>query len=275
MIYPDYAFGYDHRDFFSAAIAGPGRRGRSSSSRSRRPRPPSPATCRASRRETEVHLPRHGRPGGPHLRQGARRVLRRRPATREIFGFIDSLEAVDIASPGLEFLDGSHFWEGHPRYKQPGRRRVRDLLPRRRRRRRQRRLDRRRQGRLDLRPHVLHLGDALRHQGRDGGRRLPGPRRPPGRGRGDRGDDRHARRPRAPAGRQGLQRQDPPGLRPPVTSPRSRAASSPSSTPPRSRTASTPTRSTTRRCPSERLGPSAPSCCSPPSRASSWPRSSR
>ena len=37
----------------------------------------------------------------------------------QIFGFIDSLEAVDIASPGLEFLDGSHFWEGHPRYRQP------------------------------------------------------------------------------------------------------------------------------------------------------------
>ena len=37
----------------------------------------------------------------------------------EIFGFIDSLEAVDIATPGLEFLDGTHFWEGHPRYRQP------------------------------------------------------------------------------------------------------------------------------------------------------------
>ena len=38
----------------------------------------------------------------------------------EIFGFIDRLEAVDIASPGLEFLEGSHFWEGHPRTLQPG-----------------------------------------------------------------------------------------------------------------------------------------------------------
>ena len=37
----------------------------------------------------------------------------------KLFGFIDSLEAVDIASPGLEFLDGSHFWEGMPRYLQP------------------------------------------------------------------------------------------------------------------------------------------------------------
>jgi branched-chain amino acid transport system substrate-binding protein len=38
----------------------------------------------------------------------------------EIFGFVDSLEAVDINTPGLEFLDGSHFWEGHPRYRQEG-----------------------------------------------------------------------------------------------------------------------------------------------------------
>ena len=36
----------------------------------------------------------------------------------QLFGFMDSLEAVDINSPGLEFLDGSHFWEGSPRYAQ-------------------------------------------------------------------------------------------------------------------------------------------------------------
>ena len=37
----------------------------------------------------------------------------RRP---EIFGFIDSLEGVDINSPGLDFLDGTYFWEAMPRY---------------------------------------------------------------------------------------------------------------------------------------------------------------
>ncbi|TIP58048.1 MAG: ABC transporter substrate-binding protein, partial [Mesorhizobium sp.] len=37
----------------------------------------------------------------------------------QLFGFMDSLEATDINSPGLEFLDGSHFWEGSPRYAQP------------------------------------------------------------------------------------------------------------------------------------------------------------
>ena len=40
------------------------------------------------------------------------------PSSPEIFGFIDSLEAVDMASPGLEFLEGTYFWEGNPRYAQ-------------------------------------------------------------------------------------------------------------------------------------------------------------
>ena len=62
-------------------------------------------------------LPRDGRPRRPHLRQGVGRVLRPLRALR-LFGFIDSLEAVDIASPGLEFLEGSYFWEGNPRYAQ-------------------------------------------------------------------------------------------------------------------------------------------------------------
>jgi branched-chain amino acid transport system substrate-binding protein len=34
----------------------------------------------------------------------------------KLFGFIDSLEAVDIGSPGLEFLEGSYLWEAFPRY---------------------------------------------------------------------------------------------------------------------------------------------------------------
>jgi len=38
-------------------------------------------------------------------------------AKPQLFGFIDSLEAVDTATPGLEFLEGSHFWEAHPRVK--------------------------------------------------------------------------------------------------------------------------------------------------------------
>jgi branched-chain amino acid transport system substrate-binding protein len=33
-----------------------------------------------------------------------------------LFGFIDSLEGVDLASEGLEFLENSYFWEAYPRY---------------------------------------------------------------------------------------------------------------------------------------------------------------
>jgi branched-chain amino acid transport system substrate-binding protein len=40
---------------------------------------------------------------------------RKRP---QIFGFIDSLEGVDLASPGLDYLDGTYFWEAFPRYLQ-------------------------------------------------------------------------------------------------------------------------------------------------------------
>ena len=40
------------------------------------------------------------------------------PKRPQIFGFIDSLEAVALNSPGLEFLEGTYFWEGYPRYAQ-------------------------------------------------------------------------------------------------------------------------------------------------------------
>ena len=189
MIYPDYAFGYDHRDFFSAAmqeqggevvelIADPADRDLLH---------PLPAAHPEGDRGA---LPRHGRPRRPHLRQGARRVLRlgRPPADLRLHRLARG--GRHRRAPASSSSRARHFWEGQPRYKQPDAADVRDLLPRRGRRRRQRRRDRRRQGGLDLRPHVLRLGDALRHQAGDGGRRLPGPGRPPGLRRGDRGDDR-------------------------------------------------------------------------------------
>ena len=40
------------------------------------------------------------------------------PSHPEIFGFIDSLEAVDLATPGIEVLEGWYFWEGNRRYAQ-------------------------------------------------------------------------------------------------------------------------------------------------------------
>src|SRR5262249_24073339 len=34
----------------------------------------------------------------------------------QLFGFVDSLEGRDLASPGLEFLEGTYFWVALPRY---------------------------------------------------------------------------------------------------------------------------------------------------------------
>jgi branched-chain amino acid transport system substrate-binding protein len=117
MIFPDYAFGHDHRDFFSAAIAEQGGEviefvaipPTETSFTRYLPRIP---------RDTEVlyHVM-----VGPAVLTFVKELGQfygtgGRP---EVFGFIDSLEAVAIDSPGLEFLDGTHFWEGHPRYLQP------------------------------------------------------------------------------------------------------------------------------------------------------------
>lgn len=116
MIFADFAFGHDHRDYFSAAIKAQGGEAieliaippTETSFTRYFPRIP---------RETEVvyHVM-----VGPSVLTFVREMGEffggRGP---EFFGFIDSLEAVDIASPGLEFLEGSYFWEGMPRYAQP------------------------------------------------------------------------------------------------------------------------------------------------------------
>jgi branched-chain amino acid transport system substrate-binding protein len=118
MIYPDYAFGYDHRDFFSAAMQAQGGEivellaipPTETSFTRYLPRIPA---------ETEVlyHVM-----VGPAVLTFVKELgdFYGAAGHPQIFGFIDSLEAVDINTPGLEFLDGSHFWEGHPRYKQAG-----------------------------------------------------------------------------------------------------------------------------------------------------------
>lgn len=115
MIFPDFAFGHDHRDYFSAAIEQQGGEvlelipipPTESSFTRYLPRIPS---------DTEVLYHVMVGPGvltfvkemGQYF--GNKRL--------EIFGFIDSLEAVDLATPQLEFLEGTHFWEGNPRYAQ-------------------------------------------------------------------------------------------------------------------------------------------------------------
>lgn len=115
MIYPDFAFGHDHRDFFTAAIEAQGGQVVESIAV-----PPTETSFTKYfpriPRETEVvyHVM-----VGPAVLTFVREMGEFFGANGpQLFGFIDSLEAVDIASPGLEFLEGSYFWEGMPRFKQ-------------------------------------------------------------------------------------------------------------------------------------------------------------
>jgi branched-chain amino acid transport system substrate-binding protein len=118
MVFPDYAFGHDHRDFFTQAMA---EQGGEVTDLVAIPPTETSFTRYFPRipRDTEVlyHVM-----VGPAVLTFVKELGEfygsgDRP---QIFGFIDSLEAVGMTSPGLEFLEGTHFWEGHPRYLQPG-----------------------------------------------------------------------------------------------------------------------------------------------------------
>jgi branched-chain amino acid transport system substrate-binding protein len=115
MIFPDFAFGHDHRDYFSAAIAAQG-----GSVGALIPIPPTETSFTRYfaqiPADTEVIYHVMVGPGVlTFVKEMGEHFGSSRP---QIFGFIDSLEAVDIASPGLEFLDGTYFWEANPRYAQ-------------------------------------------------------------------------------------------------------------------------------------------------------------
>jgi len=115
MIYPDFAFGHDHRDYFTAALEAQG-----GEVLAQIAIPPSETSFTKYfpqiPRETEVIY--HVMVGPAVLTFVKEMGEFFGPNSPEIFGFIDSLEAVDMASPGLEFLEGSYFWEGNPRYAQ-------------------------------------------------------------------------------------------------------------------------------------------------------------
>lgn len=115
MIYPDFAFGHDHRDFFSAAIEAQG-----GEVVAQIAIPPTETSFTKYfpkiPRETEVVY--HVMVGPAVLTFVKELGEFFGPSRPEMFGFIDSLEAVDMSSPGLEFLDGTYFWEGNPRYAQ-------------------------------------------------------------------------------------------------------------------------------------------------------------
>jgi branched-chain amino acid transport system substrate-binding protein len=115
MVFPDYAFGHDHRDFFTAAIAA---QGGEVIAQIAVPPTETSFTRYFPQIPAETEVLYHVMVGpavltfvkelGEFYGTGAKPAL---------FGFIDSLEAVDTATPGLEFLEGSHFWEAHPRVK--------------------------------------------------------------------------------------------------------------------------------------------------------------
>ncbi len=113
MIFPDYAFGYDHRDFFSRAAERQG-----GQIQALIPIPPTETsfTKYFSRIPADTDVVYHVMVGPGVLtfvKEMGEYFGARKP---KLFGFIDSLEGVDVASPGLEFLEGSYIWEAFPRY---------------------------------------------------------------------------------------------------------------------------------------------------------------
>lgn len=115
MIYPDFAFGHDHRDYFSAAFEAQG-----GTINAQIAIPPTETAFTKYfpqiPRDTDVIY--HVMVGPAVLTFVKELGEFFGPSRPELFGFIDSLEAVDISSPGLEFLEGSYMWEGMPRYAQ-------------------------------------------------------------------------------------------------------------------------------------------------------------
>lgn len=115
MIFPDFAFGHDHRDYFTAAIEAQG-----GEVLEHIAIPPTETSFTKYfpkiPRDTEVLY--HVMVGPAVLTFVKELGEFFGPSSPAIFGFIDSLEAVDMASPGLEFLEGTYFWEGNPRYAQ-------------------------------------------------------------------------------------------------------------------------------------------------------------
>ena len=115
MVYPDYAFGHDHRDYFSAAVE---KNGGSISALIAIPPTETSFTKYFPNIPQDTEVLYHVMVGPAVLTFVKELGEFFGSSGPELFGFIDSLEAVDIRSPGLDFLEGSYFWEGFPRYAQ-------------------------------------------------------------------------------------------------------------------------------------------------------------
>ena len=113
MMFPDYAFGYDHRDHFSAAVEA---RGGSVAAKIAIPPTESSYTKYFPQVPADTEVLYHVMVG-PGVLTFVKEMGEHYGSNRpRIFGFIDSLEGVDMKSPGLEFLEGTYFWEAMPRY---------------------------------------------------------------------------------------------------------------------------------------------------------------
>ena len=115
MIFPDFAFGHDHRDYFSAAIE---KQGGQVIEKIAIPPTETSFTKYFPKIPRDTDVIYHVMVGPAVLTFVKEMGEFYGPNAPKIFGFIDSLEAVDLSSSGLEFLDGTYFWEGNPRYAQ-------------------------------------------------------------------------------------------------------------------------------------------------------------
>jgi branched-chain amino acid transport system substrate-binding protein len=115
QIFPDFAFGHDHRDYLPPALKA---QGADVIAQIAIPPTETSFTKYFPQIPAETEVIYHVMVG-PAVLTFVKELGEFYGSNRpQLFGFIDSLEAVDINSPGLEFLDGSHFWEGAPRYAQ-------------------------------------------------------------------------------------------------------------------------------------------------------------
>ncbi|MGD9912764.1 MAG: ABC transporter substrate-binding protein [Rhizobiaceae bacterium] len=115
QIFPDFAFGYDHRDYLPPALKA---QGADVIAQIAIPPTESSFTKYFPQIPADTDVLYHVMVG-PAVLTFVKELGEFYGSSRpQLFGFIDSLEAVDINSPGLEFLDGSYFWEGSPRYAQ-------------------------------------------------------------------------------------------------------------------------------------------------------------
>ena len=207
QIFPDFAFGYDHRDYLPPALKAQG-----ADVVAQIAIPPTESSFTKYfpqiPADTDVIYHVMVGTGGAHLRQGTRRVLRLQPAAT--LRLHRQPRGGRHQQPRPRIPRRQPFLGGITALCAARRHRRAEGLSRGGRHRRQRRVGRRRQGRVDGGAHVRLLGDALRHQEGDGGCRLQGAGGSRQACRGDRGADRVRGGAGAPAGRKNLQRQDPP-----------------------------------------------------------------